>query len=262
MRKKRYKKKYGFKKRKSMLKKTFFWVFLLFAAGIGASIYFFFFSPAFQIKNIKISGEIQIPLEDIKKMVFEQSGKKLGFLEIKNIFLVNLDQIKNSLMEKFPRIAIVNLEKRFPDVLAARIEERKAVAIFPRGEECYSIDKDGVIFEKSEKCDNFFKVINEAKPEMPRLGKEIISKELMKFILESEAKLKNNFNIQIELALVVSQSRLNIETSEGWSAYFNLDEDLEWQLTELTLLLKEKVPSEKRKGLQYIDLRFDKIYIY
>jgi len=33
-------------------------------------------------------------------------------------------------------------------------------------------------------------------------------------------------------------------------------------LTELSILLKERIPPEKRRNIEYIDLRFEKIYIF
>jgi len=53
---------------------------------------------------------------------------------------------------------------------------------------------------------------------------------------------------------------LDVKTAEGWEIYFNLEENLSWQLTQLYLLLERKISPEERRTLQYIDLRFNKIY--
>ena len=79
--------------------------------------------------------------------------------------------------------------------------------------------------------------------------------------MKIETKLKQDLEIQIELAEIVSDRRLNIKTSEGWEIYFNLQEDIDWQLTELALILKEKISPEKRGEIKYIDLRFEKVFI-
>ena len=61
--------------------------------------------------------------------------------------------------------------------------------------------------------------------------------------------------------MLVSNSRFNAKTQEGWEIYFNPKENLDWQLTELALVLKQKIPPDERKNLEYIDLRFNKVYI-
>ena len=95
-----------------------------------------------------------------------------------------------------------------------------------------------------------------------KLGKEVIDKDKMEQILKVGNNLNNELKIPIKELLVVSDRRFNIKTSEGWEIYFNPSKDLDWQLTELGILLKEKILPEKRRNLQYIDLRFEKIYIY
>jgi len=45
----------------------------------------------------------------------------------------------------------------------------------------------------------------------------------------------------------------------GWEIYFNLQKDqkdIDWQLVKLRAVLEEKIPSENRKDLEYIELRF------
>jgi len=53
---------------------------------------------------------------------------------------------------------------------------------------------------------------------------------------------------------------LDAETTEGWTVRFNLKGDLDWQVTELRLALEKQISPEKRKSLEYIDLRFSRVY--
>ncbi len=50
--------------------------------------------------------------------------------------------------------------------------------------------------------------------------------------------------------------KLTALTQGGWELYFNPRGDIKWQLTKLKVLLDEKIPPEKRKDLQWIELRF------
>ena len=61
-------------------------------------------------------------------------------------------------------------------------------------------------------------------------------------------------------AVIVSEERLNVKTSEGWEIYFNTADDLDWQVQELALVLEKQITPEKRRNLEYIDLRFSRVY--
>ncbi|MFC1629892.1 hypothetical protein ACFL11_01590, partial [Patescibacteria group bacterium] len=91
-------------------------------------------------------------------------------------------------------------------------------------------------------------------------GEEVIEEEKINKILEINKGFRSNLKIQLEQAIIINQERLNVKTLEGWEAYFDLKGDINWQLTELKLLIEEKIPPDKRGDLEYIDLRFTKIY--
>ncbi|MDP1538585.1 MAG: hypothetical protein Q8M00_00960, partial [bacterium] len=83
-----------------------------------------------------------------------------------------------------------------------------------------------------------------------------IEKEDLISILEINSQLEENLNILIKGFIISSREKLIVLTQEGWELYFNLQEDVKWQLAKLKALLEEKIPPEKRKNLEYIELRF------
>ncbi len=288
----KYKKSYRTRKKRSVFnvfKNKFFWLGLLFFIILSGLTYLFIFSSFFQIKEIKISGNIKVSVEELRNNIAGQIDKRIIFFDTKSIFLTNLKKINKMLLEKFPQIAKVDLDREFPSSLLAQIEERKPVAIFSEIENYFFIDKEGIIFEKVSVVDPHTKrgqgaegtENNEVSPRYGvgvdpqilkikksalvidlELGKEIIGKEQLDQILKINSKLKDDLKIPIEEVLTISKKRINAKTSEGWEVYFNPERDLEWQLTELSILLKERIPPEKRRNIEYIDLRFEKIYIY
>ena len=60
--------------------------------------------------------------------------------------------------------------------------------------------------------------------------------------------------------MISTPFRLNIETSENWEIYFNLDSETDLQIAKMNLLLKDEIPVSVRKTLQYINLRFNRAY--
>jgi|SRR3989344_510855 len=252
----RYRKPYRVKRKKSILRSRLFWRIVLVLVFIGVSFYFIFLSPIFKIKKIDISGNQEIQTEDIKSMI------KTG-----NIFLADLGMAKKIISEKFPQIALIDIERKFPDKIIVRIEERKAVAVFCQQDNCFLIDKEGVIFApiRNDISNGVIKIqkLDEDGPRPDlRLGDKVLENNLISSALTIESKLKDDFEIAIEEFLVVSNERLNVKTDESWEIYFDPTEDLNWQATKLKAVLEQEISRERRKDLQYIELRFGNLASY
>jgi len=94
------------------------------------------------------------------------------------------------------------------------------------------------------------------------LGEKVIEENRLNQILTIDSKLKNDFNLPFKQIFIVSDKRLDVETLEGWDIYFNSAQDINWQLDELNFVLSKRISSNARTNLEYIDLRFEKIYIF
>ncbi len=278
-RKAKFKRKhYRIKRKKSFLQNRFFWT-LLFGLLIGSSfLYFFFLSSVFQIKKIEISGNEKVPLNDIRELIEKEITTNLLFKNVRNIFLADLGKTNKILTNHFIFIANVDSLKEIPDKIIFKIEERQAVLLFLCNEKYFLLDKEGIVFEKVNNCSE--SNINERRVEQdqqcyqleeafqfekldvsdePLLGQNVITKETLADILKIKSKLES-LNIKVLKGILKNERRLDIVTGEGWDIYFNLKEDLDWQLTKIALMLEKEISPEKRGELQYIDLRFDKAY--
>jgi cell division septal protein FtsQ len=76
----------------------------------------------------------------------------------------------------------------------------------------------------------------------------------------SNANIAKN-EIECDLATVIQD--IAVLTTEGWKAYFTINDDIETQLERLKVyLLKKALDKQTRENIDYIDLRFgEKIYI-
>lgn len=286
------KKRYRFKKKKPFFQKHYFWVFILILVILGTIFWWTVLSQSFEIDEIQISGNQKISKENIKNTIEKQIPKKILFFSSKSIFLVDLGKIHKVLLEEFPEIDNINLKRKFPNTLKIEVKERGPVAIFCQDENCFFIDRKGVAFEDFEQYvaqemdssadgkkeiegrperevpqgvvpqDGINLIIRHQKPLDFSLGQRLVEKEVVESVLKIQEELKDSLGINVGEYLIVPPIQLNAETSEGWWIYFNLEKDIDWQITELGLVLKEQIPSEKKEELQYIDLRFDKILIY
>jgi len=276
----KYRKPYKAKRGKSIFRNRFFWLGILILIIFGGFFYFLIFSSTFQIKEIKISGNSRLEIKDfqrdkqkvsivdIRELIEKEIEGKVLFLPTKSIFLANLNKINEIVLERFPQIARVNLNREFPDILLVQIEERKPVAIFKQNEHWFFIDEEGIIFEEFVDVDvrrqhqqieaesQKPKIKNLTLAKEARIGERVVEKGQLPEILEIESKLRENFKIPIKEVLIVSDERVNFKTLEGWEIYLNPQEDTAWQLTKLRVVLEEEIPLENRKDLEYIELRF------
>lgn len=252
---KTYRKPHRVRKKKSIIKNRFFWLSLLLLLFLGTFFYFLIFSRFFQVKKIAISGEERISEEKIKVIVERKLEKRILFFTTKNIFLINPKPIKNDILQSFPQIADIQIKRNLPDTLNFTVIERRKIANFCQNETCFLLDKEGVIFEKSEPEAGLIRIVDGRSGEILKIGEKVIEKDYLDKILKIQKNLSEDLKVEVEEILVLSE-RLNVKTKEGWEIYFDPKGDLSWQLTKLNLVLKEKIPPEKRKDLEYIELRF------
>ncbi len=244
------------------MKSRFFWFSILFLIIFGGIFYFFALSDFFQIKKIIVTGEKKVSSQDIKSVVESELGGKILFFGTKNIFSVKSNKIRENVLKKFPQIEEVEVKRGFPNALHLVIIERKEIGIFCRDINCFLLDHEGVIFEPALTESPLLKFQNQVLVEELDLGKKVIDKGIMDSISEIGSKLRVDVLIIIKEVLIMSLERVNVKTADGWEVYFNPKGDLNWQITELAAILENRIPLEKRKNLKYIDLRFNKVYIF
>ncbi len=269
---------YGRKPGRSIFKSPIFWLALLFLIIAFSILYLLVFYPEFQVGNVIISGNDKTQEQVIEDIVLDSISKR--FLSIggwsltsKSIFFINADRLNKQILDKLPIIESIKIDKKLPDTLILGITERKPAAVFcpfmdqptvENQKKCFLIDGNGVIFEPLSAPAPDMVVVQQLMAENQVFtGEEVIARNIMGSIYEIEKSLKENFEIDIEEALITSPIQLNINTSENWKIYFNTDQgfNIGLQVAKLNLLLKGEIAPEARKNLQYIDLRFkDRAY--
>lgn len=253
-------KKHSIKKTKSVLKNRWFWTVLLLCLLTAGLTYTFLFSEFFQVKEIRIYGAEKISSSSAQDLLWPKISARILGIESKSIFLVDTKALQAALKEKFPEIDTLKIKRVFPQVLQAEISERKSVALWCWDNNCFFVDTKGVIFEPGAKP--FALVINskEAVFEISP-GKKVIEEDMLKQISMIQKTMKDSAKIEArEFTFFEKEKRLNAKTSEGWEVYFDLAGNTNWQLVRLGLLLQKDLPQEKRQGLEYVDLRFSKVY--
>jgi len=257
----RYRKPKKIKRKKPIFKRPFFkfFVYLLFLSGFV--FYFMFLFPYFQITKIEISGGERISVDKIKELIFQKINNKFVFFNSKNIFTFSAKRLEEEILKTEPIISDIKIKRNFPNVLAVDLIERTAVSTFCQNEICFYLDKEGIAFMEDIKekhpplirIENFLRQI--------KIGDVVIEKYLLKKILDINNNLEKKLNIETKEFVLSNENRkLTVMTNDGFKVIFNLEKDVFEKIYQLDLVLKEKIPSDKRKNLDYIDLRFNKIY--
>jgi cell division protein FtsQ len=254
MMQKGYKKSFRLGKRKINLKKIFITIALL--ALFFGSAYFFLFSSYFKIKEISIFSK-EIGKDEAKSAIRAEIDLT------QNIFLANTKKAGEILLNRFPKIDNIQIKRKFPDKVNISIEERKPIATFRFQNEYFNIDKKGIAFERVPTELVYLPlVIIQADFNRINEGDTVLSLDNAAKLVAIINEFSNELKIEIESVSIVSDYRADIKTKEGWQAYLSLNNDIAWQMEKLDTLLKEKIPPNDRIYLNYIDLRFDKVYVF
>jgi len=256
--------------KESIFKKLWFWVLILILICIALVFYFSLFWSGIQVKNITVSGNNKITTQELQSIISTDSNTgllKLWNFQIfsRSILLINTDKINKEILQKFPLIEKVSLNKNFPQTLTLGVTERTPVGVYcpPQSSNqqnnCFLIDSNGVIFAPIGMPQSDYVIVRQ---EMENgnlyTGEGVVGPDVIGNILKIQKDLQDNFQINAKEALVTTPIRMNITTGEGWQIYFNIqgDPDINSQLTKLNLLLNGDITPTVRKTLQYIDLRF------
>ncbi|MCD6550392.1 cell division protein FtsQ/DivIB [bacterium] len=260
----KFKKQWKQKRKNWITKNKFFWIFVLFLVTSLIIFYLVCFNCFFQIKTkkIQVKGNQKVKTEDIKNLVDLCLPKKIIFWDSRSVFLVNLENLNEEILNYFPQIGEVFIQRQFPDKLIISVRERKPIGVVKQDNNYFFIDKEGVVFEKVNNQKNQWPEI--VLPEVDKdlkIGRTIIEKNLISRIAEIEEELRKK-EISLRSIKIVSSKRANVLTQEGWEVYFNLDDNISKQVFNLDLLLREKISPRERENLEYIDLRFGNQIFY
>ena len=250
------------KKKGSFLKNRFF----LFGVAAALCAELLFYSivlfPLFQIQEVRAEGNEAVSGNKIKSVVLDRLWGKFLFFPTASILLTDTQSMRDALLKVIPELESVNIRRKFPNILVITVQERKVAALWclpaQAGRElyCVAIDKEGIAFKEADPSPESMMIYGQGEP--LNLKETVVKKDVLGAILDfaKEAKRRSLF-LQEELSFeIVSENQIHAHTGEEWSVYFTHTQDLSWQIMKLQTVLENKIPLEKRKKLEYIDVRF------
>ena len=244
--------------------KTFF--YLLGLVLLGLFIWFFYASPVWQIKHIKVEGLTRFSETEIIDLVNEQMAKKTKlFFRQTNIHLFKSDDFKEEIIASY-NFSDLKIIKQIPQTLVLKIKERPYAFIFKQGEEVYYASSEAYLIPEAEVREEdlgrYFILENQSDREMISANRIKISQEYLDFMFSLNDFLKISQGVKIDKFIIdLELNTLKADCQEGPLVYFNINDSAQDQLERLIIIKDEKI-KENFSNTNYIDLRYgDKIYI-
>ncbi|MCL5011014.1 MAG: FtsQ-type POTRA domain-containing protein [Patescibacteria group bacterium] len=251
------------KRRKSVLKDRVFWDVVLGLVFFVVLVYFLFFSAVFRIVDWQVSASPDIETAQVQKIISDYTNYKIySFLPRNSFWLVNSGQLEKRISADMPLAKKVVVKKRLASKLFVSVEKREPLFAwcFEGGGACFVADENRVVFGQvpaENLTQNLIVIFSKTEPAKmlgeimgQKQGEQIL--QIREFFQEQGIGLVN-FGFD-------EPSLLTVKTAQNWEAYFDLQSDTNLALTKLKLLLEKELTADKRKNLQYVDLRFSKAY--
>lgn len=250
------------KKRVSFLKKRLFW----YGTGLLSLFTFLFwvvvFSPWLKIQEVRVEGLQELQEEQVLSLLRESFWQDLAGIPHNSILLFDSGAVQEKLSSSLPVIAQVSLRRSWPQTLVVDITERKQIATWCRDASCFALDSKGVAYKEVENKGEYAVFRS---PGNPVLGQELVADSVLSLLFgfkETFERAGETAQFSVAGFDIGQGGEIKAKTKEGWEILLDLEKSMEWQETKLRLVLQEKVPSERRGDLQYIDLRFgDQAYL-
>jgi len=105
------------------------------------------FHPFFHINHVSVSGTERLKAVDVEHAVLGTvQYRKYFVLPANNYFLLDVNEIKNVLLTRFP-LANVTVKKEFPNSVTIQLSEKMSTIIYDNGKQYAYIGLDGKVVE-------------------------------------------------------------------------------------------------------------------
>ncbi|MGE4554761.1 MAG: cell division protein FtsQ/DivIB [Candidatus Paceibacterota bacterium] len=258
------------KRRRFLLRLKYLFLFLFICSGLIALYWVIFYSSFFSLKKVKIVAPENFSLFSEEEVLNEikQQNKKYLFLPKESLSFVFLSQekLKENLKKNHAEIesieARLNLQKG-ELIISYTVFTPQFNFCFLEKEECYYIDKGGIIFKKIEGKDSSLPTIFLKEGPEVILGQKILEKNKVEDFLEIIVLLKEKENLLNFGSFYLDKKDspdFQLVTSEGMKIFLNFGDNYQ----EIFLILKELKEQQfqgKFNNIDYIDLRYlPKVY--
>lgn len=225
------------------------------ASFIGGIVYFALFSSSLQIQQINVTGLKKVDAKAVDERIQAQlESTWLRYVRPqKNIFLFDSNGLRASLLDQFPALKDVTIDKDPAHTISFAFVEREPLGIWCFGDDCRYFDDEGALWGRPVRSSGFLLLtVTDLRERDKSIDEEY---------LEAVKKVQKGFQgIQVGLKNIrIPADRLRefqADTSKGYPVLMSLDSDLAKQM-EVFRIFVEKKASDRNFHPQYVDLRID-----
>lgn len=232
----------------------------LIALVIGSVVYFLFISPYFFITQVEVSGNSQIPTDQLVNVIKEKTSGRTFFIPQNHYLLFTQNRIAKVLSANFSIVKeITKFDRHMPDKVEFQIAERQRGFALRSAERLYLVDDEGVIVKSIDSEGDLLVVLDQTNGEYHEGDR--LSSKATGFILSMERSWSSKISTKItEIKLTtMTGSDAVFATTEGWNVFFDINTPVIIQLNSLALIVNKQVSSKDRGKLAYVDLRVSKV---
>ncbi len=239
--------------------KRFFICVVIFV--VLAFVYSLFFSPFFQIKRWQVLGLDKIRQENIDKIVEHNLNKKFFLVFGRDNYWLFSKNILKKDMERYYRFEDLEIKKQWRGSLVIKITEKKPLANWTTGVNCFQLDYAGTAIGYCENSEVAFNLRDLLSRPM-EIGQIAIDQGYLEYINGLHYLAINTLKEKyLPLYYELAGNLLTVYQEEGPVLYFNSDLSAEEQVFRLRVVLSDKELSGSYLNLRYVDLRFgEKVY--
>jgi cell division septal protein FtsQ len=179
--------------------------------------------------------------------------------ETRSIFLLPVSSIKEKLESDISYIKEISLSRTFPRTLRVSFTERIPVAVALSHGTPYLLDNEGILFFRPSDSLSLARIVMDDTAKVFSQGDTFLQPHELSPILEMKSIIEGSFTISIEEIRILSLDEVRFFTTENWYFTATMREDITLQaekLLEVFVLLSQ----EEREALEYIDVRFGRVY--
>ncbi|MFA5871657.1 MAG: hypothetical protein WC858_02940 [Parcubacteria group bacterium] len=243
---------------------------VLLVVFLGVCAYSFLFSPFLEIDTISVQGNESVPSEEIASKANQGlEGKYYKLFSKRNYFFARKNDLAVFLKNNFSRLGLVEIEKKFPRTLVIRVDERQAELVWCSGGVCYLVDQNGLVYSGASGTDeelrnnNFLTIIDDSARPVD-IEKTSINPDFINYIKGVNAIIKGDLKIETEGGIhtpSIASEEIYLQTKEGWAIKLSSQVSAEDTKKIIQTVFDKELDSEKRKNLEYFDLRVkNKVY--
>lgn len=225
-------------------------------------LYAVFFAAFIRVSEIEILGNKNITNKEITNAIEAHAHKRLLLLFPRNsFFLFPSGAIAQDLRNQFPLIDDILIEKDFPRHVRLTIAEKEPIVIWVTKSAWYLVDILGRVTSEItpvEAKSIQLPIIIDELDQTFRPREKIVSPELVTFTTKMSDLIPQKTILKVKEIRVPSAaaSEVHVITQDGFAIYFDPTRDPEDQVLILNDLLTKEI-KDKRKSLQYIDMRIE-----